>query len=452
MPDVVQNSWGVNEGFSGLHRLRQPLVGRHRQLRGRRRGDHLVGRQRGPGAGPRRSPADRATTLYNAFSVGAVDATNYDFPYPIASFSSRGPTGCSVPAPTEDQARGFAPGVNVYSSVPSGGYAATGTAPRWPVRTSPASSPSCARPTPTSTATTIKRILMQDRPRPGHRRRGQHLRLGHHRRLRRGRAAMVGFGTLSGTVSKLVGQCRSQSGGARPSASATSTAAGFVRHGSRAPGQLRGLLRAAGLRRPGAPGHDRRGQVTVQNVSLVDMAGPTITDVSQPMATPDTHGPYAISARITDPSTVVAAVLHVRVDAGGWQELPMSGSGDVYSAAIAGQPADTSIDYYVSAPDGAGLTSTDPADAPAEPTPCWSPSPRTPGRGTPGARLAARRRGRRGGHRHLGVLTPSARLQRRPAPDRGRSHPGPGEGASSPATARSAAASAIRTSTTAARR
>ena len=50
VPDVVQNSWGINEGFGGrrLHRLRHPLVERDRQLRGLRCRGHLVRRQRGP--------------------------------------------------------------------------------------------------------------------------------------------------------------------------------------------------------------------------------------------------------------------------------------------------------------------------------------------------------------------------------------------------------------------
>ncbi|RJP42868.1 MAG: hypothetical protein C4547_00145 [Phycisphaerales bacterium] len=67
-----------------------------------------------------RRPADRATTDYNTVAVAACDGNNPDCP--IASFSSRGPTNCTPngqPAIKPDIA---APGVNVRSSLPGGGY------------------------------------------------------------------------------------------------------------------------------------------------------------------------------------------------------------------------------------------------------------------------------------------------------------------------------------------
>ncbi len=67
-------------------------------------------------------PADRATTANSSFSIGAVDATHSNFPYPIAGFSSRGPTGCDVPAPLKMKPEVVAPGVDIYSSVPGGSY------------------------------------------------------------------------------------------------------------------------------------------------------------------------------------------------------------------------------------------------------------------------------------------------------------------------------------------
>ncbi|RKX20682.1 MAG: hypothetical protein DRP26_01180 [Candidatus Zixiibacteriota bacterium] len=66
-----------------------------------------------------RSPADRATTYYNVFSVGAVDGNEPSLP--IDSQSARGPTECA----TGDLAikpEVVAPGVNVRSSVPGGDY------------------------------------------------------------------------------------------------------------------------------------------------------------------------------------------------------------------------------------------------------------------------------------------------------------------------------------------
>ncbi len=72
------------------------------------------------GSGLRR-PGDRAMTDYDTMAVAAVDANNAN--WPIASFSSRGPTNCTPngsPAIKPDLA---APGVNVRSSVPGNGYA-----------------------------------------------------------------------------------------------------------------------------------------------------------------------------------------------------------------------------------------------------------------------------------------------------------------------------------------
>jgi len=65
-------------------------------------------------------PSDRATDDYRTFAVAAVDANNPS--WPIAGFSSRGPTYCT---PTGDAAIKpdiAGPGVDVRSSVPGGGY------------------------------------------------------------------------------------------------------------------------------------------------------------------------------------------------------------------------------------------------------------------------------------------------------------------------------------------
>jgi len=65
-----------------------------------------------------RTPADRATTYNNAFSVGAIDG--HTAGYPIANFSSRGPCECGT-GDLNIKPECVAPGVSVYSCVP-GGY------------------------------------------------------------------------------------------------------------------------------------------------------------------------------------------------------------------------------------------------------------------------------------------------------------------------------------------
>jgi hypothetical protein len=64
-----------------------------------------------------RTPADRISSPLNSFSVGAIDANTYS--YPVADFSSRGPSGCdSVTIKPEV----CAPGVKVNSTYLNGTY------------------------------------------------------------------------------------------------------------------------------------------------------------------------------------------------------------------------------------------------------------------------------------------------------------------------------------------
>jgi bacillopeptidase F len=126
VPDVVQNSWRVNEGFGYPDcDTRWWAVIDNCEAAGCATtwsaGNEGYGTPHTIG-----SPADRATTLTNCFSVGAIDATNYSFPWPIADFSSLGPSGCSAPPANLIKPEVVAPGVDVYSSVPGGSYQQSG--------------------------------------------------------------------------------------------------------------------------------------------------------------------------------------------------------------------------------------------------------------------------------------------------------------------------------------
>jgi len=65
-------------------------------------------------------PPDRATDDYRCFAVAAVDANDPD--WPIADFSSRGPTYCTPNGSEAIKPDIAGPGVNVRSSIPGGGY------------------------------------------------------------------------------------------------------------------------------------------------------------------------------------------------------------------------------------------------------------------------------------------------------------------------------------------
>ena len=119
VPDVVQNSWGIYSYWPGYEDCdyRWQTVIENCEVAG------VVcifsAGNEGPGSATHRSPANICKTPTTNFSVGAVDATNYNFPYPIANFSSRGPSDCDGKTTKPEV---VAPGVQVYSSVPGGGY------------------------------------------------------------------------------------------------------------------------------------------------------------------------------------------------------------------------------------------------------------------------------------------------------------------------------------------
>jgi subtilisin family serine protease len=123
VPDVVMNAWGVNEtlGYPDCDSRWWAVID-HCEAAGvvalfAAGGD-------GPAPGSLRSPADRAATALSSFAIGAVDARDPDaWPYPLASFSSRGPSGCEVSPDLAIKPELVAPGVDIVSAVAGGGYA-----------------------------------------------------------------------------------------------------------------------------------------------------------------------------------------------------------------------------------------------------------------------------------------------------------------------------------------
>jgi subtilisin family serine protease len=117
VPDVVQNSWRVNEGFAGYVDCDSRWWTAIDNCEAAGVVLTWSAGNEGPGGTSIGSPADRATTPYNCFSVGA---TIPNPPYTIASFSSRGPSGCGGAFATKPEIA--APGQGIYSAQPGGGY------------------------------------------------------------------------------------------------------------------------------------------------------------------------------------------------------------------------------------------------------------------------------------------------------------------------------------------
>ncbi len=121
VPDVINNSWGIPPGckpacdetfwtaIDNVESAGTVVI--------------FASGNEGPNASTLRSPADRITSPLNCFSVGAVDA--HSFGYPIAPFSSRGPSGCDNQTKKPEVC---APGVKVSSCYPGNQFRAmTGT-------------------------------------------------------------------------------------------------------------------------------------------------------------------------------------------------------------------------------------------------------------------------------------------------------------------------------------
>jgi subtilisin family serine protease len=368
VPDVVQNSWGVNEGFGYPDcDSRWWTVIDNAEAAGVCV-TWSAGNE-GSGAGTLRSPADRATTLTNCFSVGAVDATNYNWPYPIASWSSRGPSGCNVPAGNKIKPEVVAPGVQVYSSVPGGGYEQS----QW-------SGTSMAGPhvagvvalmreaSPDVDVDTIKEILMSTARDLGTTGEENTYGWGFIDAYAAVVQVMTGYGTIEGYV-------RNASNGNTPIAGArvtvletesstlTNSTGQYSLH---VPAGTYTVQATHWSFTTGTHGGVvvTEGNATPVNFSLNDVGAPVITGTTQYNSTDDQTGPYLIESTVTDFSMFHHVSLIYMVNGGAPNTLAMSPIGSLYRANIPGQSYTSHVEYYVEAQDIPGNRSTDPLGAP----------------------------------------------------------------------------------------
>jgi len=115
VPDVINNSWGVP--LSYLPACDQTFWEAIDNVEACGVVVIFAAGNEGPKSESLRTPADRATSPTNSFAVGAVDAHSPD--YPIAYFSSRGPSGCDG---VTIKPEATAPGYSVRSCFLDGGY------------------------------------------------------------------------------------------------------------------------------------------------------------------------------------------------------------------------------------------------------------------------------------------------------------------------------------------
>ncbi len=123
MPVVVHNSWGVFEDFAGYYDCDSRWWDAIDNCEAAGVCLTWSAGNEGPGGTSMRSPADRATSPTNCFSIGST--LNFP-PYEISYFSSRGPSGCGGEFAMKPEI--MAPGTDIYSVRASGGYlSASGT-------------------------------------------------------------------------------------------------------------------------------------------------------------------------------------------------------------------------------------------------------------------------------------------------------------------------------------
>ncbi len=101
---------------------------------------------------------------------------------------------------------------------------------------------------------------------------------------------------------------------------------------------------------PGAP-----------NSRLVTNLGPTFQNLTQSPTLPAANVPVQIKVSVSDPQNVAQSTLSWRTDGGAWQTQLMTITDGMAAGQLPGQAAGTLVQFYVSATDTLGATSTFPA-------------------------------------------------------------------------------------------
>jgi subtilisin family serine protease len=118
MPDVISNSWGITNSTGGCRQSTYASTLNAVEAAG----IAIVFSAGNEGPAPQTitGPKNINTDLVNSWATGNIDG-NSSF-YPIRNSSSRGPSGCGGTGSLLIKPEAVAPGVNVRSSIPGGGY------------------------------------------------------------------------------------------------------------------------------------------------------------------------------------------------------------------------------------------------------------------------------------------------------------------------------------------
>lgn len=114
IPDVINNSWRWYDGADTIH-CDGFIVNLMNAIEAAGIANVFAGGNFGPSNTTVNSPQRINTSEVNTFCVGSIDA-NQAYPYPISSFSSRGPTQCPGTGSLSIHPEVVAPGHNVRSA------------------------------------------------------------------------------------------------------------------------------------------------------------------------------------------------------------------------------------------------------------------------------------------------------------------------------------------------
>ncbi|MCA9730253.1 MAG: S8 family serine peptidase, partial [Candidatus Eisenbacteria bacterium] len=369
VPDVLQNSWGVLES-EGYRRCDPHWWGAIDNLEAAGTVVIFSAGNEGPGRASLRSPADRADTPLQNFSVGAVSANGEVFPYPIAAFSSRGPSTC--PPGTAIKPEIVAPGVGVYSSwiSPEVYNVASGTSMAGPHVAGVVALMRQAN--PDLTVDEVKQILLDTAIAYG----AEDNTYGHG--LVNAYEAVLGAVSAAGAT-RVSGVVRDPDGAPLPEASvtidpgyawttsATGRFGGFAQAGDYSVTVEHELLqtRSLGVR------HLEVGLPFDLDVTLQDRSGPVVRDLSLRDAVQAVGDSLEIRATLVDFSGTAEAQLWMRRDdASGseaWRSLPMESRAGNWSARFPLERFGDEFSYYIESSDRIGNVALHPAGGSAAP-------------------------------------------------------------------------------------
>jgi subtilisin family serine protease len=369
VPDVVQNSWGVNENFDGYYDCDDrwwDVVDNCEAA-----GVVVVwsAGNEGPGAGTLRSPADRVTSIYNSFSVGST--MNYA-PYAISSFSSRGPSTCAFVDPDVGiKPEVSAPGSDIYSAQPGGGYQyMSGTSMAGPHVSGVVALMRSANPNLEVNA--LKQILMETAVDLGTTGEDNTYGWGIIDAYAAVEASMYGFGSLSGQITNGSFGYQLPLSGAHIELVGRN---GFVTSNSNGDyissvpaGDYTVIISLAGFETVEFTGVSiLEDQDTILDAALIDNAGPILSNRTGELATSDNVGPYTMGIHAYDGSAIDDAILYWQVFGTAWSSIAMNPGPDGYwTGDIPGQPANTEIKYSFIVSDGLDYYTQLPEAAPDE--------------------------------------------------------------------------------------